>query len=124
LTHTGIAIGTPHYMSPEQATGSAGIDGRSDLYSLACVLYEMLAGHPPFLGGTAQAILARHAMDPVPPLRTARGTVSGALEQALVRALAKSPADRYATVVQFADALGGPVLSVALPATKRSVGLY
>src|SRR5438874_1918592 len=111
-------------MSPEQASAGGAIDGRSDLYSLACVLYEMLAGHPPFLGGTAQAILARHALDPVPPLRTARGSVSGAVEQTLVRALAKSPADRYATVVQFADALGGPVLSVALPATKRSVGLY
>jgi len=124
LTQTGIAIGTPLYMSPEQASAGGAIDGRSDLYSLACVLYEMLAGHPPFLGGTAQAILARHALDPVPPLRTARGSVSGAVEQTLVRALAKSPADRYATVVQFADALGGPVLSVALPATKRSVGLY
>src|SRR6266850_2775613 len=123
LTQTGIAIGTPLYMSPEQAGGGA-IDGRSDLYSLACVLYEMLAGHPPFLGGTAQAILARHALDPVPPLRTARGTVSGAVEQTLVRALAKSPADRYATVLQFAEALGGPVPSVALPATKRSAGLY
>src|SRR5882762_2728416 len=66
LTQTGMAIGTPLYMSPEQAGGGA-VDGRSDLYSLACVLYEMLAGHPPFLGGTAQAILARHALDPVPP---------------------------------------------------------
>src|SRR5882762_10088946 len=124
LTQTGFAIGTPLYMSPEQAAGGGAIDGRSDLYSLGCVLYEMLAGHPPFFGGTAQAILARHALDPVPPLRTARGTVSGAVEQTLVRALAKSPADRYATVLQFAEALGGPVPSVALPATKRSAGLY
>jgi len=107
LTQTGMAIGTPLYMSPEQGAGGGAIDGRSDLYSLACVLYEMLAGHPPFLGGTAQAILARHALDPVPPLRTARGTVSGAVEQALARALAKSPADRYATVLQFAEALAG-----------------
>ena len=118
LTQTGIAIGTPLYMSPEQAGGGA-IDGRSDLYSLACVLYEMLAGHPPFLGGTAQAILARHALDPVPPLRTARGTVSGAVEQALTRALAKAPADRYATVLQFAEALAGPV-PVALPGSGGS----
>src|SRR2546423_2718022 len=123
LTHTGIAIGTPHYMSPEQATGSAGIDGRSDLYSLGCVLYEMLAGHPPFLGGTAQAILARHAMDPVPPLRTARGTVSGALEQALQRALAKSPADRYPTALQFTEALGGSGRSVRPPTSGGSRGL-
>jgi serine/threonine-protein kinase len=118
LTQTGIAIGTPLYMSPEQAGGGA-VDGRSDLYSLACVLYEMLAGHPPFLGGTAQAILARHALDPVPPLRTARGTVSGAVEQALTRALAKAPADRYATVLQFAEALAAPV-PVALPGSGGS----
>jgi len=119
LTQTGMAIGTPLYMSPEQAGGGA-IDGRSDLYSLACVLYEMLAGHPPFLGGTAQAILARHALDPVPPLRTARGTVSGAVEQALDRALAKSPADRYATALQFAEALGGSGRSGVPPASGRS----
>ena len=118
LTQTGIAIGTPLYMSPEQASAGGAIDGRSDLYSLACVLYEMLAGHPPFLGGTAQAILARHAIDPVPPLRTARGTVSGTVERALVRALAKAPADRYATVPQFAEALDG----AALPVTKTSPG--
>src|SRR5882762_8966191 len=118
LTQTGIAIGTPLYMSPEQAGGGA-VDGRSDLYSLACVLYEMLAGHPPFLGGTAQAILARHALDPVPPLRTARGTVSGAVEQVLTRALAKAPADRYATVLRFAEALAGPV-PVPLPGSGGS----
>src|SRR5882762_1010265 len=116
LTHTGIAIGTPLYMSPEQAAGGGAIDGRSDLYSLGCVLYEMLAGHPPFFGGTAQAILARHALDPVPPLRTARGTVSGAVEQALDRALAKSPADRYTTALQFAEALGGSGRSTVPPA--------
>src|SRR2546427_2191847 len=77
LTQTGFAIGTPLYMSPEQAAGGGAIDGRSDVYSLGCVLYEMLAGYPPFFGGTAQAIIARHALDPVPPLRTARRTVSG-----------------------------------------------
>ncbi|OLE68494.1 MAG: hypothetical protein AUG74_09720, partial [Bacteroidetes bacterium 13_1_20CM_4_60_6] len=93
------------------------------VYSLACVLYEMLAGHPPFMGGNAQAILARHAVDPVPPLRTARATVSGAVEQVLRRALAKVPADRYATALEFAVALGGPVSSVALPATSKSAGL-
>jgi len=115
LTHTGIAIGTPLYMSPEQATGVGALDGRSDVYSLGCVLYEMLAGHPPFSGGTAQAILARHALDPVPRLRTARGTVSGAVAEALDRALAKAPADRYATALQFAEALGGSGRSVASP---------
>ncbi len=120
LTQTGFAIGTPLYMSPEQAAGGGAIDGRSDLYSLACVLYEMLAGHPPFFGGTAQAILARHALDPVPPLRTARGTVSGAVEQALDRALAKSPADRYTTALQFAEALGGSGRSMVPPARGGS----
>src|SRR5437764_2804460 len=109
LTQTGIAIGTPLYMSPEQAAAGEGLDGRSDQYSLACVLYEMLAGHPPFLGGTAQEILARHTMDPVPSLRTARATVPGVVERALARALAKLPADRYATALQFAEALGGPI---------------
>ena len=98
LTQTGIAIGTPLYMSPEQGAGGEGLDGRSDVYSLACVLYEMLAGHPPFAGGTAQAILARHTVDPVPPLRTARATVPTAVEQAL----------------------GGPVPFVAAPARGGS----
>jgi eukaryotic-like serine/threonine-protein kinase len=116
LTQTGMAIGTPLYMSPEQALGEGALDGRSDLYSLGCVLYEMLAGHPPFLGGTAQAILARHTVDPVPPLRTARATVPAAVELALGRALAKLPADRYATALQFAEALGGPGRSADPPA--------
>src|SRR5881398_1043669 len=116
LTQTGFAIGTPLYMSPEQAAGGEGLDGRSDQYSLACVLYEMLAGHAPFLGGTAHEILARHTMDPVPRLRTARGTVSGAVAEALDRALAKAPADRYATALQFAEALGGSGRSVVPPA--------
>src|SRR3989449_459555 len=120
LTQTGIAIGTPLYMSPEQAAGGEGLDGRSDQYSLACVLYEMLAGHAPFLGGTAQEILARHTIDPVPSLRTVRATVSGAVEQALGRALAKSPADRYATALQFAEALGGPALAGAAPGAGGS----
>ena len=120
LTHTGMAIGTPLYMSPEQAVAGEGLDGRSDQYSLACVLYEMLAGHPPFLGGTAQEILARHTMDPVPSLRTARVTVPGVVERALARALAKLPADRYATALQFAEALGGPVPSAAPSASGGS----
>src|SRR5204862_5889408 len=108
------------YMSTEQAVAGEGLDGRSDQYSLACVLYEMLAGHPPFLGGTAQEILARHTMDPVPSLRTARATVPGVVERALARALAKLPADRYATALQFAEALGGPVPSAAPSASGGS----
>jgi TolB-like protein len=120
LTQTGFAIGTPLYMSPEQASAGGALDGRSDVYSLACVLYEMLAGHPPFVGGTAQAILARHAVDPVPPLRTARATVPGAVERALLRALAKSPADRYATALEFAEALAGSVPPVTPPGSGGS----
>ena len=72
LTETGLTLGTPAYMSPEQAAGEREVDGRSDIYSLACVLYEMLAGEPPFTGLTARAVLARHTIDPVPPLRTVR----------------------------------------------------
>ncbi len=95
LTETGLVLGTPAYMSPEQAAASKELDGRSDLYAMGCVLYEMLAGHPPFLGATAQQILARHAMDPVPSLRTVRGTVPEAIERCVLRALAKVPADRF-----------------------------
>jgi tRNA A-37 threonylcarbamoyl transferase component Bud32/tetratricopeptide (TPR) repeat protein len=105
LTETGLAIGTPAYMSPEQASATTRLDGRSDLYSLGCVLYEMLAGQPPFTGPTAQAILARHAVDPVPPLRSVRPTVARALERTIERVLAKVPADRYATAAEFARAL-------------------
>jgi TolB-like protein len=105
LTATGLALGTPAYMSPEQASGSRHLDGRSDVYGLGCVLYEMLAGQPPFTGSTAQSILARHAVDPVPSLRTVRSTVPLGVEQAILRAMAKVPADRFATAGEFAKAL-------------------
>src|SRR2546421_1796873 len=105
LTESGISVGTPAYMSPEQATADTHVDGRSDMYSLACVLYEMLAGHPPFLGATAQEVIARHTLDPMPSLRTARSTVPLALEATIRRALSKVPADRFSTLVQFASAL-------------------
>jgi len=113
LTETGLALGTPAYMSPEQAAGERGVDGRSDTYSLACVLYEMLAGEPPFTGATAQVILARHSLDPVPSLRTARRTVPAGMEQAIVRALAKVPADRYASAAEFTAALGASTAAAA-----------
>ncbi len=106
LTETGLALGTPHYMSPEQASGARVLDARSDLYALGCVLYEMLAGEPPFNGPSSQAILARHAVDPVPCLRTVRSTVSPALEAAVGKALAKVPADRFASALEFKEALG------------------
>jgi len=105
LTETGISVGTPAYMSPEQAAGAARLDGRSDIYSLACVLYEMLAGDPPYVASSAHAIVARQALDPVPPLRTVRDTVPEGVDRAIVRALVRTPADRFATAAQFADEL-------------------
>ena len=108
LTETGIAVGTPAYMSPEQGTGASHLDGRSDVYSLGCVLYEMLAGAPPFTGPSAQAILARHSMDPLPSLRTVRSAVPEPVEHAIAKAMGKVPADRFATATQFAEALARP----------------
>ena len=112
LTETGLGMGTPLYMSPEQSAGDH-MDGRSDQYALGCVLYEMLAGAPPFTGRTAQAILARRLTDPVPSLRTVRETVPVHVEQVVNRALSKAPADRFATARQFAEALADPAAPVA-----------
>jgi serine/threonine-protein kinase len=106
LTATGLAIGTPAYMSPEQASGVRAVDARSDVYSLACVAYEMLGGDPPFTGGSPQAVMARHALDAPLPLRSVRPTVSEAMDVVLAKALAKVPGDRFATPVQLVDALG------------------
>jgi serine/threonine-protein kinase len=104
LTATGLAIGTPAYMSPEQALGEK-MDGRSDIYALGCVLYEMLAGEPPYTGPTAQAILARRLSMPVPSLRTIRDNLPEPVERAILTALARTPADRFATAAQFSEAL-------------------
>jgi serine/threonine protein kinase len=105
-TSASVVVGTPYYMSPEQARGgSAPVDGRSDTYSLGCVVYEMLAGNPPFTGPTNESIIARHVLDRPPPLRTVRTTVPEAMEDVVARALAKVPADRYATTGAFAAAL-------------------
>jgi eukaryotic-like serine/threonine-protein kinase len=100
-----MAIGTPLYMSPEQAAAERALDGRSDVYALGCVLYEMLAGMPPFQGSTVQAIRARHAVDPVPSLRSVRPSVPAPVEAAIARALAKAPADRFRSATEFAGAL-------------------
>src|SRR3989442_280664 len=105
LTETGMAVGTPAYMSPEQATGERQVDARSDLYSLGCVLYEMLAGEPPYTGSSAQAVIAKRFSEPIPHIRTVRESVPEAIEQAVSKALAKSPADRFATAAEFAAAL-------------------
>jgi serine/threonine protein kinase/Flp pilus assembly protein TadD len=106
LTATGMVVGTPLYMSPEQATSDERVDARSDIYSLACVLYEMLAGDPPFAGTSAHAVLARKVVERVPSLRTVRETVPRQLEDILFHALATSPADRFATAAGFSAALG------------------
>jgi serine/threonine-protein kinase len=105
LTATGMAIGTPAYISPEQAAGQKAVDGRCDIYSLGCVLYEMLAGDPPFTGSSGQAIMARKSVDPIPSLRTVRETIPLAIERAVGKALARVPADRFATATQFAESL-------------------
>jgi serine/threonine protein kinase/tetratricopeptide (TPR) repeat protein len=120
LTETGIAVGTPAYMSPEQGAGSGEVDGRSDIYSLGCVLYEMLAGHPPFSGSSAQEVLARHSLDAVPLLTAARPTVPLAIHRAVNTALAKVPADRFRTAAQFAEALARKE-SAAMPAPSTPV---
>src|SRR5256884_2655344 len=111
LTDTGLAGGTPGDRSPEQATGAEHLDGRSDVYSLGCGLYGMLAGHPPVLRTTAQEVLARPSLGACPPLHTIRPELPPALERAVLKALAKSPADRFATAVAFSEArtrAGGP----------------
>jgi serine/threonine protein kinase/Flp pilus assembly protein TadD len=105
FTETGVYLGTPEFMSPEQAAGEKDIDGRSDQYSLACVLYEMLAGQPPFVGPNARAIIARHLTDPVPPLTTVRPDIDPTIWRAVAKALAKLPVDRYETMAQFVDGL-------------------
>ena len=97
-------VGTPAYMSPEQAAGDRALDARTDIYSLACVLYEMLAGEPPYTGPNPQALLARRLSEPVPHLRTMRDVPPG-VEQTVTRALARAPADRFATAGELAQAL-------------------
>ncbi|MGE5142896.1 MAG: protein kinase domain-containing protein [Acidobacteriota bacterium] len=105
LTDTGLAVGTVQYMSPEQATGERAIDGRTDQYALATVLYEALAGVPPYTGPSAPVVLTRRMTEPVPPLHAYRAAVPAAVQQAIERALAKSPGDRFDSMTQFVEAL-------------------
>ncbi|UCF41592.1 MAG: protein kinase [Gemmatimonadota bacterium] len=105
LTDTGLAVGTPAYMSPEQASGDRDVDARSDLYSLGCVLYEMLTGETPYTGPTPQAILAKKLTEPTPRISVVREAVPAAIEVALTKALARNAADRFTTAQQFVQAL-------------------
>src|SRR5438309_9494348 len=108
MTESGMSLGTPHYMSPEQAMGERELTARSDVYALGAVLYEMLSGDPPFTGSTAQAVVARVVTETPRPLLPQRHTIPPHVEAALLRALEKLPADRYATAAQFAEALSRP----------------
>jgi eukaryotic-like serine/threonine-protein kinase len=115
LTETGLSLGTPQYMSPEQASGDAEPDGRSDIYSLGCVLYEMLAGEPPHTGSTAQAVLAKVLTEAPRDIRAFRETAPASLAMVLQKALSRLPADRFSTASNFADALP-PLVSLGLRA--------
>ena len=132
LTQTGATVGTPAYMSPEQASGVVDLDGRSDVYSLGCMVYEMVTGRPPFVGPTAQAIIAQSFTTPPQPLRVSRDGVPEWLESAVGKALGKEPAGRFDTAAQFAQALklsgtstppGATRLSAATPAATKSMAV-
>ena len=117
LTETGVSLGTPAYMSPEQITGNFEADGRSDLYSLACVLFEMLAGFPPYHGPTAQAVMVKHVTEAIPALSGGSEPIPAPVTAAVARALAKAPSARFPTVTDFATALtGGTPLPTLSPA--------
>ncbi|MEP7326592.1 MAG: serine/threonine-protein kinase, partial [Gemmatimonadota bacterium] len=123
ITGAGFALGTPVYMSPEQAGSGGQVDGRTDQYSLACVTYEMLAGHPPFQGPNVLATLARHATMPPPRIRAEVPEVPLPVEHALLRAMAKEPGHRYATVGEFVRALVSQTVSTLvteLPADREA----
>ena len=120
LTESGLAIGTPAYMSPEQATADPHVDGRSDIYAVGCVLYEMLAGEPPHTGATVQAIIARTVTEAPRRLRAVRPTVPPHVDAAVHRALAKVPADRFGTAAEFAQALADDrAVQATQPGTLR-----
>ncbi|HEX2780485.1 MAG TPA: protein kinase [Gemmatimonadaceae bacterium] len=108
VTSAGLAVGTPEYMSPEQASGETALDARSDVYSLACVIFEMLAGEPPFRGASPRSTMAKQVAEPARRLRTLRPEVPTTVDDAVARALAKDPEQRFPTVAGFVDALEAP----------------
>ena len=118
ITQTGVVVGTASYMSPEQSTGES-VDQRSDEYSLACVAYEMLVGEPPISGPNAQSIIARRMTESPRPIRATRELVSAGVDAAIMRALARTPADRFATVAVFATALRASPLTVPTAQSSR-----
>jgi serine/threonine protein kinase/TolB-like protein len=118
LTRTGMSLGTPAYMSPEQAMGERTLDGRSDQYALACVAYEMLAGQPPFTATTMQALVARHIAEQVPLITTVRQAVPDEVQDVILQALEKVPADRFPSMAEFAEALADAG-SMTMTATSR-----
>ena len=124
VTSTGLALGTPAYMSPEQAVGDPTVDARSDVYALGCVLYEMLAGEPPYSGPTPQAIVSHRLSDPVPSVRQLRESVSSTTDAALTRALAKVPADRFASAGAFAAAAAQAAAPEATPSRAPGVAWW
>src|SRR5690242_13146328 len=121
MTETGMSLGTPHYMSPEQAMGEREITPRSDVYALGVVLYEMLSGDPPFTGSTAQAVVARVVTETPRPLLAQRHTIPPHVEAAVLTALEKLPADRFASAAEFADAIKGRSVSGVSTATTVRV---
>lgn len=120
LTGTGVAIGTPGYMSPEQSSGQDALDPRSDLYAIGCVCYEMLTGEPPFTGPTAQAIITRRLSQPAPSPRVLRPSIPETLDETVRRSLAPVPADRFATTSEFARALEAGLRAPARPGGRRA----
>ncbi|MCG6955667.1 MAG: protein kinase [Gemmatimonadetes bacterium] len=118
MTETGMSLGTPHYMSPEQAMGEREVTPKADIYALGCVLYEMLAGEPPFTGPTAQAIVARVVTEEPRVLAGQRKTIPPNVEAAVRTALQKLPADRFASAAAFADALGDRTYGIGGPAPE------
>jgi eukaryotic-like serine/threonine-protein kinase len=117
LTATGVSVGTPEYMSPEQVTDAADLDARSDIYSLGCVLYEMLAGEPPFTGRTSKAVMVKRLAGPAPSVRVLRPTVPASVDATVARALSREAGDRYATAGDLARALKAPATAPALVTT-------